>query len=767
MVGRSRAFAALAVLLALVGLPRVASADGFILVTQPTPVPPGHPPFAPLEVQSHHVKVAIRDQVAITEVEQVFRNPGDRRLEGDYFFPIPKDAAVDRFTMEIEAREQKAELVDAAEARRIYEDIVRRMRDPALLEYGERRAFRIHVFPIEPRSTKRVRLAYTQVLRRDGGTVEYGYPLDTEKLSAAPIDSVSIAVHVESKAPLKAIWSPTHTVEVKRSGEREALVGFEQSHALPDTAFRLFYDVDPSAAVGLGVLTYRDTGSDDGYFAVLASPGAAAPNGPGVPKDVVFAVDTSGSMKGMKLEQLRRALLQAVTTLTPHDRFQIVRFSTEAEPLFPDLVEASDANRARVVALVDRFEAAGGTAIEEALSAALAPLAARTGDAARRPSVVAFVTDGIPTVGETDAAKLVAAARARIGERGIRVFAFGVGDDVDTRFLDGVTEATRGVAQYVGTQQEIEREIAAFAVRIARPALTGLTLAVEGGDVRFSKVQPRELPDLFHGDQLVVLGRFSGAGKARVVLTGQIAGAAREFAQSVDFPAAAATDASFLPRLWATRRVGFLLQEIRGHGESPELRDEVARLARRHGLVTPYTSYLILEDKRRRDVPAPLASIAPPPPSTHGGDASRDYSTFRSAPSGAEAVAGSKVADAMARAESADRVEAKQAEVAKDLARPAAEPRAAELQASLRWSREQLERQRTVAGKVFHLNGARWIDTEVADHASEPRERVGFGSDEYFALARGSRDAGAWLALGREVVVRIGGRTIEVVDEPR
>ncbi len=766
MFGRSRAAAALAILAALACAPGIASADGFIVVSQPTSVPPGHPPFAPLEIQSHHVKVAIRDQVAITEVEQVFRNPGDRRLEGDYFFPIPKDAAVERFTMEIEGREQKAELVDAAEARRIYEDIVRRMRDPALLEYGERGAFRVHVFPIEPRSTKRIRLAYTQVLRRDGGTVEYGYPLDTEKLSAAPIDSVSIAVHVESKVPLKAIWSPTHAVEVKRSGERAALVGFEQSHARPDSAFRLYYDVDESAAVGLGVLTYREAGSDDGYFAVLASPGAAAPIGQVVPKDVVFAVDTSGSMRGAKLEQLRRALRQAVTTLAPHDRFQIVRFSTEAEPLFAELVDASAANRSRALDFVARFEAAGGTAIEDALTSALAPLAARTGAAAERPSVVAFVTDGMPTVGETDASKLVAAARARIGERGTRVFAFGVGDDVDTRFLDGVTEATRGAARYVGTQKDIEREIASFASRIERPALTGLSLTVEGGEVRFSKVQPRELPDLFHGDQLVVLGRFSGAGKARVVLTGKLAGATREFAQSVDFPAAAAADAPFLSKLWATRRVGFLLQEIRGHGESPELRDEVTRLARRHGLVTPYTSYLILEDERRRDVPAPLASLAPPPASA--GAAGREYSIFRDTPSGAAAVAGSKVADEMSRADSADRVEAKQAEVANDLAaRPAEAPRAAELEASLRWSGEQLERQRTVAGKVFHRNGARWIDTEVADHASEPRVRVVFGSDEYFALARGSRDAGAWLALGREVVVRIAGRTIEVVDEVR
>lgn len=766
MFDRTRAVAALAILAALAGAPGVASGAGFILVREPGVIPPGAPVATALELASHHVKVAVRDSVAITEVEQVFRNPGERRLEGDFYFPIPPGAAIDRFSMEIDGRNQKAELVDASEARRIYEDIVRRMRDPALLEYGEQGAFRVHVFPIEPRSTKRIRLAYTQVLGRDGGTVEYAYPLDTGKLSPAAVDSVSVAVHLESPAPLKAIWSPTHTVEVKRVGEREALIGFELSRARADATFRLFFDLDESAAVGLSVLTYRDVAGDDGYFAVLASPGAAAPSGQVIPKDVVFAVDTSGSMKGAKLDQLERALHRAITSLGAQDRFQLVRFSTEAEPLFEGLVEASEANRARALAWVDRFEAAGGTAIGDALARALAPIDERGGELAARPSIVAFVTDGLPTVGETDARALVTAARDRIGARGTRVFAFGVGDDVDTRLLDGLAAATRGVAQYVGPGSDIERAVASFAMRIERPALTGLALSVEGRDVRFSKVEPHELPDLFHGDQLVVMGRFSGSGKARVVLTGSAAGAAREIAQAVDFPAGAATDAAFLPKLWATRRVGFLLQAIRARGDVAELRDEVTALARRHGLVTPYTSYLILEDERRKDVPTPLASVAPPPPATRA-TPEAEYQAFAKAPSGAAAVAGSKVAGAMRDAESLDRLGAEQREVRKELAARSGDDAAAmALGQSMRWAEEQGERVITVGRKTFHRNGSRWIDAEVLDHAAEVRERVVFGSPGYFALARQHRELGAWLALGREVVVRLDGRTFEIVDEP-
>ncbi|MFN7956057.1 MAG: VWA domain-containing protein [bacterium] len=677
---------------------------------------------------------------------------------GRLLVSAPTNAAVSRFSIEIDGKEQDAELVDAARARTIYEDIVRRMRDPALLEYGDRGAFRVRVFPIEPHATRRVKLAYTQVLPRDGATIEYTYPLETEKLSAGPIDTVSVEVHIESRQPLESVWSPSHTVEVKRKGAGEALVGFEQSRARPDAAFRLFYTTAERAGLGLGVLTFRDSAEDDGYFLLLASPGALGEGQVVLAKDVVFVVDTSGSMAGAKIEQLRRALTRAIDTLKDGDRFEIVRFSTEAEPFFGQLVAANAGNRERARSFVAGFHAAGGTAIGEALARGLA--AARERDASR-PLVVVLVTDGLPTVGETDAGRLVASVAGSASAAGARVFSFGVGDDVDTRLLDGLSDATRGRSQYVGSRQDIEREVSSFCERIASPALTGLALRVEG-DVRASKVYPRELPDLFHGDQLVALGRFTGSGSARVVLEGMANGEKRTATATVEFASARGSgDYGFIPRLWATRRVGQLLDEVRRHGEQTELRDEIVSLARRYGIVTPYTSYLIVEDERRKDLPAPVATVPPAAREAPSRDAMA--SAFRALEgkiSGADAVAGARVTDALKHAESLDQQAAIVNRVLGDAKADAGAASSGGVAAAFQVAANGEPRH--VAGKVFYPSGTRWIDAEVAEHPRETRKPLVFGSPAYFELARRSRAAAAWLALGRELTVRVDGTIYEI-----
>ncbi len=765
-----------ALVFALLSAPS-ARADGFIVVPRPAAMtlPPGHPPWAPLEVQSHRVRIAVRDQVAVTEVDEVFHNPNALRVEGEYLFPIPKNATIDRFSMEIDGKQQTAELVDAAQARTLYEDIVRRMRDPALLEYGERGLFRVRAFPIEPNGSKHVTIRYSQVLRRDGPVVELDYPLDTERFSSAPIDTVTVEVHIESKEALKSVWSPSHAVEVTRKGDHEALAGFELTHARPDSDFQLFYTVDEKQPVGLGVLTHRVEGEDDGYFLLLASAGAEDDAAKRQPEDVVFAVDTSGSMAGPKIEQLKRALRYCIQGLGERDRFEIVRFSTEAEPLFGSLVDASPANRTKALSFVDGFHAAGGTAIQEALDRSL-----HAGDSVRdatrdagRPYLVAFLTDGQPTVGETDPQKLADLGRAAVGKTGARVFTFGVGTDVDTRLLDQLAEASRGASQYVGDRDDIERAVSSFYARVAQPVMTGLTLRTEG-DIRLLQSYPQALPDLFHGDQLVVVGRYRGAGEGRVIVSGTVGGESRELASRVVFPAKGPGPADaesgnpFVPRLWATRRVGYLLDEIRQHGENAELRDEIVQLARRHGIVTPYTSYLILEDERRKDVPQPLASAAP----RNEAASSRLHEAFdvlARERSGAEAVAGAQVVGSLKGAPDLDASTRYSAGYASDYAvhdRKAlagsagggapAEPPPSALDAS--------QAQRHAAGKTFYRNGDRWIDGEVAEHPHAKPTRVELGSPEYFELIRKNKNAGAWLAQGQRLVVVIDGNVYEIID---
>src|SRR6266704_614379 len=535
----------------LLGLLPCARGDGFIVIERPIWVPPGHFPFAPLEVSSHHVEVKIDGQVAVTSIDQEFYNPNDQRLEGTYMFPVPKGAHIDKFSMEIGGKMVDAELLPAEKARQIYEDIVRKMRDPALLEYAGRDLFKVRVFPIEPRSRKPIKISYTELLRSDTGTVTYSYPLSTEKFSAQPINSLSVKVEVKSEQPLASIYSPSHKVEIKRDGANRAVIGYESKDERPDTDFQLVYSSE-ARDVGLSLLSHKPD-ADDGYFLLLAAPTVAKEATP-APKDIVFVVDTSGSMAGAKLNQAKKALEFCVENLNAEDRFEIVRFSTEAEPLFGKLVDADSEHRKRASNFIADLKPIGGTAISDALQSALKARTEKTD----RPFVIIFLTDGLPTVGTRNPDEIVAEVK-KAGNA--RIFSFGIGSDVNTQLLDQIAEGTRAFSQYVLANEDLEVKVSNFYTRIKEPALTNLRLEFSGG-VRTSKMYPAELPDLFKGDQLVVTGRYTGSGEVEAKLTGIANGREQTFTYKVRFDDRNSTH-EFVPRLWATRRVGFLLDEIR------------------------------------------------------------------------------------------------------------------------------------------------------------------------------------------------------------
>jgi Ca-activated chloride channel family protein len=609
----TRWVAAVALFLTFAGIQTPARADGFIVIhTPPTgPRVPGHFSFAPLEVTYHRVNVEVTDSVAVTSVDQEFYNPNDQRLEGTYLFPLPEGTHVDKFSMDVNGKMMEAELLDADKARSIYEDIVRKAKDPALLEYAGRSAFKVRIFPIEPHSRKPVKITYTQVLKTDAGLTEYVYPLNTEKFSSRPLREVSVRVAVNCKDPIKSLYCPSHAVDVRRDGDRRATLSWDKRDVRPDTDFKVMFSRSDKP-VGVELLTYR-TGSDDGYFMLLASPGMDAPKGQVQKKDVCFVIDTSGSMAengGKKMEQAKKALSFCLQNLNDGDRFEVVRFSTEAEPLFNELRLADKANVDKAQDFVRSLRPIGGTAIGDAMGKAMElrgkrgggdEKGDRRGGEADRPYVVIFLTDGQPTIGETNEDALVTAVNRSTGGT-TRVFTFGIGTDVNTHLLDRIATGTRAASQYVLPDEDLEVKLSSFYTKIKEPVLANLDVSAAGGDVRVSGLYPNQLPDLFKGEQLVAFGRYSGRGPAAVKIRGTLNGERREFVQDVTFADQDARQV-FIPRLWATRRVGFLLDEIRLHGESRELKDEVTRLAREHGIVTPYTAFLILEDEARRGVP--------------------------------------------------------------------------------------------------------------------------------------------------------------------
>jgi Ca-activated chloride channel family protein len=739
-------------LLVLAGIATSAFADGLIIVREPVSVPRGHYAFAPLEVTYHKVHVRINGPIAITTVEQEFYNPSQQRLEGTYLFPVPKGGPIDKFSMEIGGKMAEAELLSAEKARKIYEEIVRKMRAPALLEYADRDAFKGRIFPIEPHSHKRVALTYTQVLRADSGLVRYVYPLNTEKFSAKPLKTVSIKVELETKRPLKSVYSPTHNVEIRRHGSSKATIGFESTNVRPDTDFELFFASD-DADVAVNLLNYGD-GSEDGWFLLLAAPGIDVKKNQIASKDVAFVLDTSGSMAGDKLLQAKKALQFCVDNLNDGDRFEVIRFSTEVEPLFDRLVNATEENRKRAAAFIKELRPMGGTAIDEALRKAL-ELRPEKSD---RPYVIIFLTDGRLTIGVTSEEQIVSAV-SKASAANIRVFCYGIGSDVNTHLLDKIAEATRAFSQYVLADEDIEVKVSSFFSKINAPVLTEVKLNFSG-DVRVSRIYPSPLPDLYRGEQLIVAGRYTGGGDATVVIEGTVNGALKTFRYNVKFPARD-TENDFIPRLWAMRRIGFLLEEIRLRGESSEWRDEVTELARKFGIVTPYTAYLIVEDEERRNVPVVQRTLSALEQDRDARSGVADaWNAFRTEKVGESAVAGSRFSHNYRQADSAESglasgaVEAKRGLVA---AAPMSAPAAERIV-------QYTQQTRFVRGRTFFRNGEQWMDARVQQMLAARRVQVQFNSPEYFELIAKHPNALAWFSVGRNIQIALGDTIYEITD---
>jgi Ca-activated chloride channel family protein len=700
-MSRGRSVKTLAVLAGLAVLLATAPglrADGFII---PNPQPGQNIP--PLSVKYHHVKVEIVNQVARTSVDQVFVNHFGQDIEGTYLFPVPEGASVSEFAMYIGNERVQGEILDSREARRVYEDIVRRMRDPGLLEYMGRNLFRARVFPIPAKGEKRVQISYTEVLKSDGGLVKYLYPLNTERFSRDPLDDVSISVRVESEVPIVNVYSPSHKVSVRKDGPGRALVGYEEKRVRPDKDFLVYYSLSKDD-VGLSFMNWE--GPEGGYFMLLASPRYAAAGERAVNKSIVLVLDSSGSMSGAKIRQAKEAARFILNHLGPRDEFSLVDFDDGVTAFSEALVPATAENVVRALKFVDGIEDSGGTNINDALIQALSRM--RGGE---RPNYVLFLTDGLPTVGTTETADILRHVQEANSSRS-RVFVFGVGSDVNTELLDRISSDHRGTSVYIGETEDLEAAISSFYEKISSPLLSDLTVTF--GGIETSQVYPRALPDLFKGSQLVLVGRYRGPGPVSVVLTGKSGREEKRFALA-GRAIAKGDSFNFLPRLWATRRIGYLLEEIRLQGSNQELADEIRRLGLKYGIVTPYTSFLVTEREAQvLDAAAPAAREA-----IVGG------------------VVGGVGAVRAAKATQAFKLEDRAAQVA---------------------SERILYRD----DKTFYLKDGVWTDSEYKDGA--PTTEVKFNSDGFYRLLAEKPGLAKYLSVGNKLIVIFEGVSYRIVE---
>jgi Ca-activated chloride channel family protein len=576
----------------LAALLLIASAPAQIVVDlrphdRPMPMPHPRPQrMLPLVVERHAVAVRIEDGVATTTVKQTFRNPNHVALEGTYVFPLAEDAAIGGFAMMMGGKMVSGEVLEKQKAAQIYRDIVARSLDPALLEYVGRRLFQARVFPIPERGTTEVEMSFSETLARSASLLEYRYPFRTEGISPHPVGDAVVTLEITSKTPMRAIYSPSHKVDVVKKGDFEARVSFEQKGYQADRDFILALGLG-SDPVGATLLSHVEQGGE-GSFVIVLAPSIEVKAAKAVPKDVVFVADTSGSMAGEKIEQLKRALSFCLRSLNKDDRFGLITFSTEPRLLSDALQAVDQASIDDALRYVADLKAVGGTNINGALLRALELGAGGQG----RPANVIFLTDGLPTVGVTDVDVILKSVRDR-NASGVRVFVFGIGNDLNPVLLDRLGEENRGSRDYVGEREDIEVKVSGFYEKIANPILSDVKVTFEG--VRVEEVYPKTLPDLFRGSQLLLTGRFKGEGEIRVKLAGKVDGveAGHTFALTIG----GASKHPSIPRLWAVRKVGYLLDQIRLNGEQKELKDEVVRLGVKYGIVTPYTSFLVVEDQ--------------------------------------------------------------------------------------------------------------------------------------------------------------------------
>lgn len=691
-------------------------------------------------LKTHRVNVTIDNQLATTRIEQVFVNESERPAEGTYIFPLPRGAAVSDLIMYVNGEPIQAKILGADEAEQIYQEIVRQLRDPALLQYIGQDAIQASVFPIQPHSEMKIEIEYSHILPVENGLVRYVYPLKTDQFTKLPVQNLSVNVEVISNDDISSIYSPSHRIAISREDEKHFRAGYEATTVYEASDFVLYYGL-ASETINVNLLTYRESAAEAGFFVLLVAPPVDASEVEIQPRDVVIVLDQSGSMFGEKWEQAKDATQYVLDNLNPEDRFNVVAFSTGWRVYGNGLQGTGEVDGAKQ--WIDTLEAIGGTDINGGLTEAFSTVE----KSETRQTVIIFLSDGVATEGETDTQKILENAQTNAPEN-VRIFTFGVGDDVDTFLLGRLHEIFRGTGSYVRPHERIDEEVATLYNKISAPVMTNLELEVSG-DVVLEDMYPyAPLPDLFVGSQLIIAGRYRSNGIGTITLSGEINGEKQTFVyDNLEFPENAGGEA-MIPRLWATRKVGALLNSIRLNGEDPELIDSIVRLSLRYGIITPYTSFLIEEDDIFTQQGFDEASDRA---QSNVGDLD-DVSTGAGAVSAADQAASMEESEvAAAPQQYATNNPSPQGGQSGGIP-PADANQEGYVDGGLL---------RVVEDKTFLLRDGVWIDTTYDADTMTPIEVV-FLSDAYFELLDAHPEIGAYLTLGDHLILVIGGEAYEI-----
>jgi len=558
-----------------------------------------------IRITGVEVGVVILEQAATTTMDIEIQNSSGSMQQAELLVPVPEGAVVKKLSFQGNASEPQVQVLQKDEARRTYDSIVRRIKDPALLEFAGLNLIRTSVFPVGAGAAQKVRLTYEHILEAQGNRLDYVLPRTESVDYRVPW---VISVKVKSRRPINTIYSPSHEIERVRRNENIISARLAPGASTEPGPFRLSCLVSGDS-VSATFYSYPDPSSGGGYFLLLAGTPAKindSQKGTIIKREVTLVLDRSGSMGGEKMDQAREAALQVIEGIEDGEAFRIIVYSDSVEVFSSKALIKSPETMEAAKKYLKSIRPVGGTNISDALIEALGP---------EPPDdmlpIVLFLTDGIPTLGVTSEREIGKIAE-RVNMHNRRVFTFGVGTDVNAPLLDNIAEKSRAMSTYVLPGEDVEVKVGGVFKRLYGPVLASPELRViDGkGEEQAGRVQdllPNKLPDIFEDDQLVILGRYVGGGPLRFEISGDHLGKRRSFRFDLDLDNAT-TRNSFVPRLWASRRIGTLVEQIRQSGNSAgnyatatadprtrELVSEVVRLSKEFGILTEYTSFLATE----------------------------------------------------------------------------------------------------------------------------------------------------------------------------
>ena len=674
----------------------------------------------PLEINHHHIKIGIKNQLVTTKVDQIFINPNNFEVNGMYLFPVPDAAVVSNLALSIDGELVNGELLSQEQSHQIYKDSARYGGNRAILEHIGTRAFAVKVPGIPASGERRIQFEYSQIIPADSDLTKYTYPLSLAKSASALIRNLHVEMEIVSENELRTVYSPSHEVIINRKDDHHVHLSYEGTNVDPDDDFLCYYSVSDEN-FGITLLTHRAEEKEDGYFMLLVSPKYEVKQTEIVEKDFIFVLDRSGSMAGRKVEQAKSALRYCVQNLKDGDRFNLILFNEDITSLadrlnrgevwfggerWPDSTVLSDKlidaknGREKAFEFIDGIEGRGMTNINEALLTALA----ETPDP-NRPRIIVFLTDGQPTAGVTNAARILENV-GKANNNQSRIFVFGVGYDINDHLLDKMAADNGGTRNYVTPNEDIEVAVSSLFRKMNEPVL--VDVGINFGQIVTKELTPKNLPDLFREEQLTILGRYKGHGDIVLKLRGIIGSEQHEFSKNVHF-SELEPDNDFLPHLWAQRRVAELVDEAALNGGNEESYREIERLSEEYGILTPYTSFIDAGD----------------------GSLRRQYN--------------SRLSDAYTEAiPISERIRYNRKLEEEKVAR----------------SRRQHADTKYVGRKTFHRHNGIWVDSEY-DGKSE-RKQVVYGSDEYFDLMYKVQGLKNYFKLALAIIVCYKGVNYEI-----